>query len=114
MTAPAHTHVFRLIGGQTICAGDWIKFQQIKQGELITEQGNVTAFPDFPKWLWVGGRIVADSDGKPLGDIIVLAHKPADATDRIARAIAEADDNSRPGCVYVKLAKAAMAADGAE
>ena len=98
----------------TICSGDWLQFQHIKQGELITEQGNVTAFPDFPKWLWVGGRIVADSDGKPLGDIIVLAHKPADLTDRIARAIADADDNSRPGCVYIKLAEAAMAAGGAK
>ena len=97
-----------------ICAGDWLQFQQIKRGELITEQGNVTAFPDFPKWLWVGDRIVADSDGKPLGDIIVLAHVSGDATDRIARAIAEADDNSRPGCVYVKLAEAAMAAGGAK
>ena len=58
----------------------------------------------------------------------ILAHKPVttaadrvaraitegDATDRIARAIAEADDNSRPGCVYVKLAEAAMAAGGAK
>ena len=99
-----------------ICAGDWLQFQHIKGGALVTEQGNVTAFPDFPAWLWVGGRIVADSDGKPLGDIIVLAHVSGDATDRIARAIADADDNSRPGCVYVKLAeaaKAAMAADGA-
>ena len=95
----------------TICAGDWLQFQQIKQGKLVTEQGNVTAFPDFPKWLWVGDRIVADSDGKPLGDVIVLAHTSA---DRIARAIAEADDNSRPGCVYVKLAEAAMAAGGAK
>ena len=67
----------------TICAGDWLQFQQIKQGKLITEQGNVTAFPDFPKWLWVGDRIVADSDGKPLGDLIVLAHVSGDATDRI-------------------------------
>ena len=98
----------------TICAGDWLQFQQIKQGKLITEQGNVTAFPDFPKWLWVGDRIVADSDGKPLGDLIVLAHVSGDATDRIARAIAEADGNSRPGCVYVKLAEAAMAAGGAK
>ena len=92
-----------------ICAGDWLQFQHIKQGVLITEQGNVTAFPDFPKWLWVGDRIVADSDGKQLGDIVVLDH-----TDRIARAIAEADGNSRPGCVYVKLAEAAMAAGGAK
>ena len=98
----------------TICAGDWLQFQQIKQGKLITEQGNVTAFPDFPKWLWVGDRIVADSDGKPLGDVIVLAHMSDDPTDRIARAIAEADGNSRPGCVYVKLAEAAMAAGGAK
>jgi len=97
-----------------ICAGDWLQFQHIKQGELITEQGNVTAFPDFPKWLWVGNRIVANSDGEQPGDIIVLAHVSGDATDRIARAIAEADDNSRPGCVYVKLAEAAMAAGGAE
>jgi len=97
-----------------ICAGDWLQFQHIKQGELITEQGNVTAFPDFPKWLWVGDCIVADSDGEQSGDIIVLAHVSDDATDRIARAIAEADDNSRPGCVYVKLAEAAMAAGGAE
>ena len=101
----------------TICSGDWLQFQHIKQGELITEQGNVTAFPDFPKWLWVGGRIVADSDGKPLGDIIVLAHKPADLTARVARAIADADGNSRPGCVYITLAeaaKAAMSVDGAK
>ena len=97
-----------------ICAGDWIQFQHIKQGKLVTEQGNVTAFPDFPKWLWVGDRIVADSDGKPLGDVIVLAHMSGDVTDRIARAIADADDNSRPGCVYVKLAEAAMAAGGAK
>ena len=97
-----------------ICAGDWLQFQHIKQRELITEQGNVTGFPDFPKWLWVGDRIVANSDGKPLGDIIVLAHVSGDATNRIARAIAEADDNSRPGCVYVKLAEAAMAAGGAK
>ena len=97
-----------------ICAGDWIQFQQIKQGALTTDQGRVMADPDFPDWLWVGGRIVADSDGKPLGDIIVLAHVSGDATDRIARAIAEADDNSRPGCVYVKLAEAAMAAGGAK
>ena len=105
-----------------ICAGDWIQFQHIKQGKLVTEQGNVTAFPDFPKWLWVGDRIVADSDGKQIGTIIVLDHKPADPddpkpddpTDRIARAIAEADGNSRPGCVYVKLAEAAMAAGGAK
>ena len=94
--------------------GDWLQFQQIKRGELITEQGGVTAFPDFPKWLWVGNRIVADSDGEQSGDIIVLAHVSGDATDRIARAIAEADDNSRPGCVYIKLAEAAMAAGGAK
>ena len=102
--------------------GDWLQFQHIKRGKLITEQGNVTAFPDFPKWLWMGGYIVADSDGKQIGTIIVLDHKPADPDDpkpdhpidRIARAIAEADGNSRPGCVYVKLAEAAMAAGGAE
>ena len=101
----------------TICAGDWLQFQHIEQGELITEQGNVTAFPDFPKWLWMGGCIVADSDGKQIGTIIVLDHKPADPDDpidRIARVIAEADGNSRPGCVYVKLAEAAMAAGGAK
>ena len=97
-----------------ICAGDWIQFQQIKQGALTTDQGHVTAFPDFPKWLWVGDRIVADSDGKPLGDVIVLAHVSGDPIDRIARAIADADGNSRPGCVYVKLAEAAMAAGGAK
>ena len=62
----------------------------------------------------MGDRIVADSDGEQSGDIIVLAHVSGDATDRIARAIAEADDNSRPDCVYVKLAEAAMAAGGAE
>ena len=98
----------------TICAGDWLQFQHIERGKLVTAQGNVTAFPDFPKWLWVGNRIVANSDGEQLGDIIVLAHVSGDATDRIARAIAEADDNSRPGCVYVKLAEAAMAAGGAK
>ena len=101
----------------TICAGDWIQFQQIERGKLVTAQGRVKAFPKFPAWLWVGDRIVADSDGEQSGDIIVLAHVSDDATDRIARAIADADDNSRPGCVYVKLAeaaKAAMAADGAE
>ena len=100
-----------------ICAGDWIKFQQIERGRLVTTQGRVKASPNFPAWLWVGDRIVADSDGEQSPDIIVLAHVSGDATDRIARAIAEADDNSRPGCVYVKLAeaaKAAMAADGAE
>ena len=97
-----------------ICAGDWLQFQQIKQGKLVTEQGNVTAFPDFPKWLWVGDRIIADSDGEQSGDIIVLAHVSGDPTDRIARAIADADGNSRPGCVYVKLAEAAMAAGGAK
>ena len=98
----------------TICSGDWLQFQRIKQGELIIEQGRVTADPDFPDWLWVGHRIVADSDGEQSGDIIVLAHVSGDVTDRIARAIAEADDNSRPGCVYVKLAEAAMAAGGAK
>ena len=97
-----------------ICAGDWLQFQHIKQGELIIEQGRVTADPDFPAWLWVGDRIVADSDGEQSGDIVVLAHVSGDATDRIARAIADADDNSRPGCVYVKLAEAAMAAGGAK
>ena len=97
-----------------ICAGDWIQFQQIKQGALTTDQGHVMADPKFPEWLWVGDRIVADSDGEQSGDIIVLAHVSGDATDRIARAIAEADDNSRPGCVYVKLAEAAMAAGGAK
>ena len=97
-----------------ICAGDWLQFQHVERGRLVTAQGCVTAYPDVPRWLWVGGRIVADSDGKPLGDIIVLAHVSGDATDRIARAIAEADDNSRPGCVYVKLAEAAMAAGGAK
>ena len=97
-----------------ICAGDWLQFQHIERGRLVTAQGHVMADPKFPAWLWVGDRIVADSDGKPLGDIIVLAHVSGDATDRIARAIAEADDNSRPGCVYVKLAEAAMAAGGAK
>ena len=97
-----------------ICAGDWLQFQHIERGRLVTAQGRVKAFPKFPAWLWVGDRIVADSDGKPLGDIIVLAHVSGDAIDRIARAIAEADDNSRPGCVYVKLAEAAMAAGGAK
>ena len=102
--------------------GDWLQFQVIEQGELVTAEGYVAPDPDFPKWVWVGGRIVADSDGKQIGTIIVLDHKPADPddpkpddpTDRIARAIADADDNSRPGCVYVKLAEAAMAAGGAE
>ena len=111
-----------MITTKPIRPGDWLQFQHIKQGVLITEQGNVTAFPDFPKWLWVRDRIVANSDGKQIGTIIVLDHKPADPddpkaddpTDRIARAIAEADDNSRPGCVYVKLAEAAMAAGGAK
>ena len=97
----------------TICAGDWLQFQQIKQGALVTNEGYVTADPDLPKWVWVRDRIVANSDGKQIGTIIVLDHKPADPIDRIARAIAEADDNSRPGYVYVKLAEAAMAA-GAE
>lgn len=97
-----------------ICAGDWLQFQQIERGELITVQGRVKAYPDFPAWLWVGERGVADSDGERSGDIIVLDHKPADLTDRVARAIADADGNSRPGCVYVKLAEAAMAAGGAE
>ena len=98
----------------TICAGDWLQFQHIERGRLVTAQGRVKARPKFPAWLWVGDRIVADSDGEQSGDIIVLAHVSGDATDRIARAIAEADDNSRPGCVYVKLAEAAMAAGGAE
>ena len=97
----------------TICAGDWLQFQHIERGELITAQGRVKALPKFPAWLWVGDRIVADSDGEQSLDIIVLAHVSGDATDRIARAIAEADDNSRPGC-DVKLAEAAMAAGGAE
>ena len=100
-----------------ICAGDWLQFQHIERGRLVTAQGHVMADPKFPAWLWVGDRIVADSDGEQSGDIIVLAHVSDDATDRIARAIADADDNSRPGCVYVKLAEAAeaaMAADGAE
>ena len=99
------------------CAGDWLQFQHIEQGKLIIEQGRVTADPDFPDWLWVGHRIVADSDGEQSGDIIILDHKPAELTDRVARAIADADGNSRPGCVYITLAeaaKAAMAADGAE
>ena len=95
----------------TICAGDWLQFQHIERGRLVTAQGHVMADPKFPAWLWVGDRIVADSDGKQSGDIVVLAHT---STDRIARAIAEADDNSRPGCVYVKLAEAAMAAGGAK
>ena len=95
----------------TICAGDWLQFQQIERGKLVTAQGRVKADPRFPAWLWVGDRIVADSDGEQPGDIVVLAHTSA---DRIARAIAEADDNSRPGCVYVKLAEAAMAAGGAK
>lgn len=82
-----------------ICAGDWLQFQQIERGELITVQGCVTVDPHFPDCLWVGDRIVADHDDEPVGDIIVLAHMSGDATDRIARAIAEADDNSRPGCV---------------
>ncbi len=97
-----------------ICAGDWIQFQQVERGRLVTVQGRVKAHPKFPAWLWVGDRIVADSDGEQSGDIIVLAHVSGDATDRIARAIAEADDNSRPGCVYVKMAEAAMAAGGAK
>ena len=97
-----------------ICAGDWLQFQHIERGRLVTAQGHVMADPKFPAWLWVGERIVADSDGEQSGDIIVLAHVSGDATDRIARAIAEADDNSRPGCVYVKLAEAAMAAGGAK
>lgn len=101
----------------TICSGDWLQFQHIERGRLVTAQGHVMADPKFPAWLWVGDRIVADSDGEQSGDIIVLAHVSDDATDRIARAIAEADGNSRPGCVYVKLAeaaKAAMAAGGAK
>lgn len=107
----------------TICSGDWLQFQVIKHGALVTDEGYVTADPECPKWLWAGDRIVADSDGKQIGTIIVLAHAPAnpddpkaddDPIDRVARAIAEADDNSRPGCVYVKLAEAAMAAGGAK
>ena len=98
----------------TICAGDWLQFQHIERGRLVTAQGRVTADPRVPGWLWVGKRIVADSDGEQSDDIIVLAHVSGDATDRIARAIADADGNSRPGCVYVKLAEAAMAAGGAE
>ena len=98
----------------TICAGDWLVFQHIERGRLVTAQGHVMADPKFPAWLWVGDRIVADSDGEQSGDIIVLAHVSGDATDRIARAIADADDNSRPGCVYVKLAEAAMAAGRAK
>ena len=94
--------------------GDWLQFQYIERGKLVTAQGRVTAFVNFPRWLQVGDCIVANSDGKQFGDIIVLAHVSGDTTDRIARAIAEADDNSRPGCVYVKLAEAAMAAGGAE
>lgn len=98
----------------TICSGDWLQFQHIERGILVTAQGRVEAYPKFPAWLWVGDRIVADSDGEQSGDIIVLAHVSGDATDRIARAIADADGNSRPGCVYVKLAEAAMAAGGAK
>lgn len=97
-----------------ICAGDWLQFQQIKRGTLTTDQGPVMADPKFPDWLWVGYRIVAYVDGEQVGDITILAHKPADLTNRVARAIADADGNSRPGCVYVKLAEAAMAAGGAK
>ena len=64
-----------------ICAGDWLQFQHIEQGRLVTEQGNVMADPKFPDWLWVGDRIVADSDGEQSPDIIVLAHVSGDATD---------------------------------
>lgn len=98
----------------TICAGDWLQFQHIERGILVTAQGRVEAYPKFPAWLWVGDRIVAHSDGEQSGDIIVLAHVSGDPDDRIARAIADADGNSRPGCVYVKLAEAAMAAGGAK
>lgn len=108
---------------ESIRPGDWLKFQVIKHGALVTEEGYVTADPDFPRHqcLWVGSHIVADSDGKQIGFIIVLAHTPADPDDdlddpidRVARAIAEADGNSRPGYVYVKLAEAVMAAGGAQ
>ena len=47
----------------------------------------------------------------------IMATNPAVSmpeADRVARAIADADGNSRPGCVYVKLAEAAMAAGGAK
>ena len=106
---------------ESIRPGDWLKFQVIEQGALVTDEGYVTEDPHSPRyqWLWVGRHVVG-SDGKRFGAIVVLDHKPADPDDpkpddpidRIARAIAEADDNSRPGCVYVKLAEAAMAAGG--
>ena len=101
----------------TICAGDWLQFQQIQQGKLVTEQGRVKTSRSFPAWLWVGDCIVADSDGEQDEETIVLAHVSGDLTARIARAIADADGNSRPDCVYIKLAeaaKAAMAAGGAK
>ena len=45
-----------------ICAGDWLQFQQIERGRLITKQVRVTADPDFPDWLWVSVvQAVADT-----------------------------------------------------
>jgi len=92
----------------TIRLGDWLRFQT----EDVTVEGTVVTHDKHtpPHWLWVGNYIVADSEGQPVA-VEIHEHKPArPELDRVARAIAEADGNSQPGCVYASLARAAIEA----
>jgi len=96
----------------TIREGDWLRFQTEDDPGLIIE-GTVINREGRPDWLWIGehsGHIVANADGRIAPAITILAHRRGIDVDKVARAIAEADGNSQPGCVYASLARAAIEA----
>jgi len=93
----------------TIREGDWVRLGYNDWPDFSVE-GTVR---DHVGGLWVGPLVVGDPEACRLyHGYVVRAHKPVLIADRVARAIAEADGNSQPGCVYVRLAEAAAAAMG--
>jgi hypothetical protein len=132
---PWHTFVPQELRADQLDAADWTRYlaqeneimasvraevsQKLAPDQRVPINRYFEASPVYPARFahdW-NRSYVMEPDGKPLGDIIVLAHKPAYLTYRVARAIADADGNLRPGCVYIKLAdaaKAAMSVDGAK
>lgn len=99
----------------TITAGDWVRLGDSRYPDFSME--GVVRHDEYaptPSSLWLARYCISITDPATedsLGFDTVLAHKPVTtAADRVAAAIAEADGNSRPGCVYVKLAEGALAA----
>ena len=95
--------------------GDWVRLGDSRYPDFSME--GVVRHDEYAPTsssLWLARYCISITDPATedsLGFDTVLAHKPvATAADRVARAIAEADCNSQPRYVYIKLAEAAVVA----